>query len=236
MALNPQKGNMYDFVTHTWNPISGVCFHNCSYCYMKPISKESEPTLKEHIFNDKFVKNSFIFIGSSTDMFAENVPSEWITRVLDHCKDEIEAGRGKAFLLQTKNPQRFFEFTNHPIIKKRCVLATTIESNLDYPEIMNNAPKMEERVKAMEKLSKQGFTTMVTAEPLMDFDLEQMVEYMERCSPKRINIGRNTSKTVTIPEPTKEKVQELYERLKSSPTLQSRGTKIEFKSNANAWR
>jgi DNA repair photolyase len=101
---------------------------------------------------------------------------------------------------------------------------------------MNNAPKMEERVKAMEELNEQGFITMVTAEPLMDFDLEEMVEYMERCSPKRINIGRNTSKTVTVPEPTKEKVQELYERLKSSPILQNRGTKIEFKSNANAWR
>lgn len=101
---------------------------------------------------------------------------------------------------------------------------------------MNNAPKIGERVSAMEELCKQGFTTMVTAEPLMDFDLEQMVEYIERCSPKRINIGRNTSKAVTVPEPTKEKVQELYERLKSSPTLQKRGTKIEFKSNANAWR
>ena len=25
--LNEQKGNMYGFVTHTWNPIKGKCFH-----------------------------------------------------------------------------------------------------------------------------------------------------------------------------------------------------------------
>src|SRR3990167_1900105 len=30
--LNKQKGNMYGFVTHTWNPIKGKCSHNCSYC------------------------------------------------------------------------------------------------------------------------------------------------------------------------------------------------------------
>ena len=35
MGLNKQKGNMYAFVTHTWNPIRGKCPHDCSYCYMK---------------------------------------------------------------------------------------------------------------------------------------------------------------------------------------------------------
>jgi DNA repair photolyase len=35
MPLNPSKGNMYPFVTHTWNPIRGKCPHDCSYCYMK---------------------------------------------------------------------------------------------------------------------------------------------------------------------------------------------------------
>ena len=35
MGLNVSKGNMYEFVTHTWNTIKGQCFHDCSYCYMK---------------------------------------------------------------------------------------------------------------------------------------------------------------------------------------------------------
>ena len=33
--LNKQKGNMYGFVTHTWNVIKGKCPHDCEYCYMK---------------------------------------------------------------------------------------------------------------------------------------------------------------------------------------------------------
>ena len=35
MALNKSAGNMYDFVTHTWNTVKGLCPHGCSYCYMK---------------------------------------------------------------------------------------------------------------------------------------------------------------------------------------------------------
>jgi len=35
MGLNISKGNMYEFVTHTWNVIKGKCFHDCDYCYMK---------------------------------------------------------------------------------------------------------------------------------------------------------------------------------------------------------
>lgn len=35
MALTKSRGNMYPFVTHTWNAIKGMCFHDCPYCYMK---------------------------------------------------------------------------------------------------------------------------------------------------------------------------------------------------------
>ena len=35
MRLRNSKGNMYEWVTHTWNTVKGECYHNCSYCYMK---------------------------------------------------------------------------------------------------------------------------------------------------------------------------------------------------------
>lgn len=37
MGLNKAGGEMYEFVTHTWNTVKGDCFHNCRYCYMKRI-------------------------------------------------------------------------------------------------------------------------------------------------------------------------------------------------------
>jgi len=35
MGLNKSSGNMYEFITHTWNTVKGACEHDCSYCYMK---------------------------------------------------------------------------------------------------------------------------------------------------------------------------------------------------------
>lgn len=35
MPLNESTGNMYPWLTHTWNTIKGTCPHNCDYCYMK---------------------------------------------------------------------------------------------------------------------------------------------------------------------------------------------------------
>ena len=226
--LNPSKGNMYKFITHTWNPIKGKCLHNCSYCYMKQIAPHSNPPrIAEYEFKTNLGRGNFIFIGSSTDMFAEDIPSQWITRVLDYCKLQHDAGNKNAFLLQSKNPKRFLEFIDHPITK-RCVLATTIESNRFYPEIMCNAPQIEERVDAMEELARLGFTTMVTAEPLLKFDLDKMVEYIKRCHPKKVNIGKNSCKGILLPEPSKEEVKQLIDGLADIP-------KIEIKRNAKLW-
>ena len=44
------------------------------------------------------------------------------------------------------------------------VFYTTIETNRFYPEIMNNAPKIEERVEAMEDIARFGRATIITAE------------------------------------------------------------------------
>lgn len=33
--MNKQRGNMYSWVSHTWNPVKGKCPHDCNYCYMK---------------------------------------------------------------------------------------------------------------------------------------------------------------------------------------------------------
>ena len=43
MGLNKAKGEMYKFVTHTWNTVKGECFHNCRYCYMKKGANHNEP-------------------------------------------------------------------------------------------------------------------------------------------------------------------------------------------------
>lgn len=171
-----------------------------------------------------------LFIGSSTDMFAEDIPSEWIARVLDYCYQNRNMLLPNAYLLQSKNPKRFLEFINHPIME-RVVFCTTIETNRFYPEIMNKAPRIDERVEAMEEIARLGRPTMVTAEPLMQFDHEEMVSFIRRCSPKLVNIGRNSCRRIVLPEPTQEEVQQLIAELKSLKSF----TKVNVKDNALEW-
>ena len=229
MGLNLSNGNMYKFVGYTWNPIKGKCLHDCSYCYMKQINPNANPPrLAEYELNTDLGCGRSIFIGSSTDMFAEDIPSEWIARVLDYCHQNSNMLLPNAYLLQSKNPKRFLEFINHPIME-RVIFCTTIETNRFYPEIMNKAPRIEERVEAMEEIARLGRPTMVTAEPLMQFDHEEMVSFIRRCSPKLVNIGRNSCRRIVLPEPTQEEVQQLIAELKSFAN-------VNVKDNALIWR
>ena len=226
--LNPRKGDMYKFVNYTWNPIKGKCLHDCSYCYMKQINPNANPPrLAEYELNTDLGCGRSIFIGSSTDMFAEDIPSEWIARVLDYCYQNRNMLLPNAYLLQSKNPKRFLEFINHPIME-RVIFCTTIETNRFYPEIMNKAPRIEERVEAMEKIARLGRPTMVTAEPLIQFDHEEMVSFIRKCKPKLVNIGRNSCRRTVLPEPAQEEVRLLIAELESF-------TKVNVKDNALEW-
>lgn len=206
MGLNISKGNMYEFITHTWNTIKGECFHDCSYCYMKRWGK-----LKPVRFDEKELKTdlgtgNFIFVGSSCDMFAENIPDEWIKKTLKH----MEKFDSK-YLLQTKNPTRVLDFIDACVITDKCVICTTIESNRDLLEIKRNSPDVFKRAMAMNELS-QIIDTYVTIEPIMDFDMDIMVKLIKECNPKQVNIGADSGRN-NLPEPSKEKVLQLVSEL-----------------------
>ena len=66
--LNKQKGNMYGFVTHTWNAIKGKCPHDCEYCYMK-VFPQGELRLDEKEFKTDLGRNNIVFVGSSLAFF-----------------------------------------------------------------------------------------------------------------------------------------------------------------------
>ena len=206
MGLNISKGNMYEFITHTWNTIKGSCYHDCSYCYMKRWGK-----LKPVRFDEKELKTdlgtgNFIFVGSSCDMFAENIPDEWIKKTLKH----MERFDSK-YLLQTKNPTRVLDFIDACVITDKCVICTTIESNKDLFEIKRNSPDVFKRAMAMNELS-QIIDSYVTIEPIMDFDMDIMVQLIRDCNAKQINIGADSGRN-NLPEPTKEKVLQLVSEL-----------------------
>ena len=231
--LNVAKGNMYGFITHSWNPIKGRCYHQCSYCYMSNLltpKYQCSPVLVEYEFNKDLNEGTRIFVGSSIDMFADDVPDEWILRVLDHCAgfNDRRAGQKKiVYLFQSKNPSRFLKFLDHRVFK-HAIIGTTIETNRYYPEIMVNSPRIEDRANAMKNIAEKGFYTMITAEPLLAFDKTEFVEIIRQCNPRFVNIGKESMKKVWVPEPTSEQVKELVAELREI-------TKVAIKSNARSW-
>ena len=219
MILRESKGNMYNFVDYTCNAIKGKCEHDCWYCYMKKFSNLKEIRLDKNELQGQMLENKFIFVGSGTDMFADNVPNEWIKEVLDYCNQF-----DNQYLFQSKNPRKILDFINHDVFKKS-VVCTTIESNRDTIE-MQNAPLIKDRVSAMEKIANLGYKTFVTIEPIMEFDLIDMVDCIKRCKPEQVNIGANSRYDIQLPEPSKDEVFELINELKEF-------TNVSLKQNLN---
>lgn len=215
MVLNKQKGNMYAFVTHTWNPIKGECSHNCSYCYMK-VWKQKPIRLVDKELEDDLGEGNFIFVGSSTDMFAEDVNYGWVMQVLKVCRNYPK----NKYLFQTKNPKRLKNFKSQ--FPKDFVIGTTLESNRSYVQF-SKAPDIGERVSYM-----QWDNVMITIEPIMDFDLEPFVNVIKRIKPRWVNIGAD-SKGHKLPEPSPEKIELLIAELRKF-------TEVKIKKNLKRLR
>lgn len=211
---------MYNFhkALYTYNPIKGICSHDCTYCFMKAMrhrfKQDSTLRLNEKELKANLGKERFIFVESSTDGFALDVPTEWIVKVLDHLYDYPD----NEYMLQTKNPARFLEFVGHKFFKDRkekLVLCTTIESDIDYPDV-STAPVVADRIEAMKLLSTLGFKTMVTVEPIIDFtDAVTFAEILATINPIQVNLGANTSKAVKLTEPNKAKILALIVELET---------------------
>jgi DNA repair photolyase len=221
--MNKTKGNMYPFITATWNPLAGACPHGCSYCSTNKLMRYDSikakysglPRLDEKQLTN-LGKGNFIFVCAQNDLFAKGISTDIILPILHHC-----AKFDNKYLFQTKNPDNVLDFINHPAIKKS-VICTTIESDMFYPDIMCNTPQPMQRSMAMDKMSRI-VDTYVTIEPIMDFHLEHFVQMIHRCNPKQVNIGADSGKN-NLPEPSKEKVLQLIAELEKF-------TKVVQKSN-----
>lgn len=198
LGLNKQKGNMYPWVTHTWNPVKGKCPHNCVYCYMKVFPlKELRLDTKE--FNTGLGCGNIIFVGSSCDMFADGIPDKWILQVLLYCHKFANT-----YLFQSKNPYRF----NKYCFPEKTILGVTIESNRGYPSL-SDAPSVKSRYRWMERYNMRK---MVSIEPILDFDLAEFIHILRRVAPEFVSIGAD-SKGHGLPEPSKEKTLDLIRYL-----------------------
>jgi DNA repair photolyase len=210
MPLITAKGNMYLGVK-TWNPLGGECPHGCAYCSTNNLKKRYEVVKNKYsgplklFFDFPPLTEKIVFVCGQNDLFAEEVPTSWIANLLQRCK-----ARDNTYLFQTKNPVRMKEFA--PLFPEKTILCTTIETNRRYAQ-MGNTPAVYDRANAMNEHSLAGFKVHVTIEPIMDFDLDELVWLIQTCMPEKINIGAD-SKNNNLPEPSKEKLLALIDELK----------------------
>jgi DNA repair photolyase len=208
MPLNKARGNMYEFVTHTWNPIKGDCPHDCSYCYVKRIYKRFKKEqgvlrLDEKELKTNLGKGNFIFVGSSCDMFADDVDQFSILRTLDRCR----AYADNRYLFQTRNVRGTLSF----IFPVNTVIGTTIETNRYWlADKYSSAPSVIARVNELQKSAIHR--KMITMEPIMDFDVKELVGMVSCVNPVQVNIGADSGRN-HLPEPPAEKVLELIAEL-----------------------
>ncbi|MDR1399415.1 MAG: DUF5131 family protein [Treponema sp.] len=212
MSLKNPRGDMYPFVDWLWNPIRGRCQHDCSYCYVKRIVKrfrreQAEPHLVETELRANLGRFGVIFVCSGCDLFASDILDEYIIEVVAHTQrfpDNI-------YLLQTKNPQRIVS-SSFGISSGLHQICTTVETNRWVPGVMGKAPPTSLRALAMARLAEQGYVTSITVEPIIDFDLEKMLQLIRMTKARQVNIGADSGKN-NLPEPPKEKILELIAEL-----------------------
>ncbi|MBO4985621.1 MAG: DUF5131 family protein [Bacteroides sp.] len=222
--MNKSKNNVYEFVTHTWNPIKGLCEYQCVYCYMVGMFQRFKlnTAIRSDIkaLNQNLGKKNFIFVGSSIDMWSPAVDSEWIVKSLDHCYNYKE----NKYLFQSKSPKRFPDFLQHPLManKDNLIFATTLETNEDI-SLYSKAASIEERISPMVKIRSLGYDVMVTLEPVMQFDFAKLIMLLRSIAPFQVNIGCNSNKSVKLKQPTKDQLTVLIKELETFTHVHLKG-------------
>ena len=232
MPYNESNGNMYPWVDGNQCHHRGRCPHGCTYCYVQhmrcarfyqgPI-RLVEQELREDLY--KFGRGKTIFIDHMIDLFADDIPTENIEKVLAHCREYPE----NTYVLQTKNPKRMItEFYLGESMPKNVMLGTTIETNrASLLREYGQAPDPHERALYLGMPSIPQ--TFVTIEPIMKFNLHELTELIRLARPTWVNIGAD-SKNQHLPEPTWEAVVEL------AANLRGMGVGVRHKSNLERLR
>jgi len=213
------KTNMYKLSVKQWNPFAG-CKHNCIYCvpsFKAQLKRYGKKNCQDcykfvpHTHPERLANNlprthymQFIFTCANGDITF--CPTDYLARIITTIKSKPD----RTFLIQSKNPKTF----NRVSFPNNVILGTTIETNRDaLCKAIAKAPPPSQRYE--EFLNVKHPLKMVTIEPVMDFDLDVMVDWMRNIKPCMIWLGYD-SKKCHLPEPELKKVRELHWQLSSA--------------------
>lgn len=200
---------MFPFITKTWNPLCGQCFHDCCYCWAKSLIKRhampkyvGRHRLDEKQMRRRFNKGDFVFVQDMSDLFAITVPHEMINKILEAIRQSPEA----QFLLLTKNPRRYGEFD----LPENTVAGATIETDIQrhLTEVSPNAPSYNDRLVGLAAID---HPTMISIEPIMAFSYGFLMDLII-IKPDFVAIGFDNYNN-NLPEPSLKQAEGLAEAL-----------------------
>ncbi|RLG04189.1 MAG: hypothetical protein DRN54_01655 [Thaumarchaeota archaeon] len=218
---------VYDISTSTRTFIAGgLLSHNCwarrlaarlaSMGVQPYAERDFAPTLVPWRLDKRFSRRSFVFVCDMGDLFGDWVPREWILKVLEN----VSRNRSASFLFLTKNPKRYMEFD----FGDNVVLGATVETNR-FLQGISKAPQPPERLEAMASLDHEYKALVV--EPILDFDLSELVYWIRRVQPIFVVIGYDNYGN-RLPEPSLEKTRELVNTI-------SEFTEVRCRTLRKAW-
>jgi len=213
------NGNMYSFITDTWNPVKGACPYACHYCYVNKWGNKPKPLhTDETELKANLGEENFIFVCSGCDLFHPSVPKERIEQVIKKTRDFPK----NKYLWHTKNPARVFKFQQYFDNKSGIedILCVTVESNsMPWPDI-SMAPSPDERIAWLKRWPGKR---MITVEPVMKFNPAVFAKMILSCTPVQVNIGADSGGN-HLPEPPREYLIDLIGLLEWD-------TKVHLKKN-----
>ena len=220
------RKNMYSLSVKQWNPFIG-CNFSCIYCttsFQAQIKRHSNainpntgkkncpkcskwtPHAHPERLNEylpKTKKGEFIFVCSNGDI--SFCPTPYLKQILKR----IEEKPDRTFLLQSKNPITFNRIKSIP---PNLILGTTIETNRDaLASKVSKAPIVSKRFEDFLKV--KHHKKMITIEPVLEFDINTMLEWCKKVKPVMIWMGYDSKKRLDG-EPTLTLFRELRRRLK----------------------
>lgn len=224
------KSRMYEvdgIRVKTWNPFVG-CKFNCKYCYAPEIYKRFSkcedckaftPHFHPERLKQKFKLNETVFVCSMGDISFTSF--EQFNQILEVTNHYIDTN----FYIQSKNPAYFNEYIKcySSDIRSNIFLGTTIETNWDtwIHYHMSDAPPTEHRYSAMVRIPHKKYMTephkYVTIEPIIEFDMNIMIEWLKEIAPEFVYVGYLNpewkAKKLQIQEPPLQKTLALIEEL-----------------------
>lgn len=215
MFLIPVDGELRPM--RTWNCFVG-CLYDCTYCNARKAAltrlKHSlryrdgfKPHLVKEELSKKFNPGDFVFICYQGDISFASRPI-----IIDLCC-RIAAQSKVNFLFCTKSPLHYWYW--HMVWPENLYLGATIETNRDLG--LSRAPAPSHRYEAMQALDHPK--KLISIEPICDFDLDEMLTWMEEIKPEIVEVGADNYHN-NLPEPKWYKVQSLLNGLRDiCPTV-----------------